>query len=244
MTKEIHFFSDFLIGKQKPLSKEKKSEEILEKNADIIDDKEKVQENTENSNEKAEESKEFSNDNEIIEVDNQISRKRAVSHRKCEKQEEKIVEVSEQKENEVDEMEPTVTRSRAVSKRTNKIEVNNDNNANEGSNEENSSPNRERSRGKTTHTPSKICDSEIKKQFSQDMDEKNAGVSSKTNQEKFDFTLLDYFLAFLDQKQLNLVLAGYFEKVMIGLLSLRKKHVSFIFCCLSIILFFRFTNIL
>jgi len=220
MTKEIRFFSDFLIGKEKPLTQKRTSEDNMEKLPEINISAEK----TEEESKEPLSFPEFTFANDIPEEDTPISRKRAVSHRNPQKPiEEKIIEIPEKKE-EDPENEPVMTRSRAVSKRAPKPIEKPVENISASENEEKIlTPTR--FRGKTIAiVPMKKEEKELKKKLSENYEESDSLLERKIAKER-DFALLEYFLSFLKEENLNLVLAGYFEKVFTSLMGLRNKEV-------------------
>lgn len=167
-----------------------------------------TQENNEMSEEKKDIKKENNEDNLFV------TRKRAVSHRKVEKIKDRNVEATLQKE--IEEEEPSISRSGAGSRKINNIEVNHDEKVI-------ITP---RSRGKTIQTIIKKegSEKEIKKKLSYENNDLEIN-NKELEKEKLDFALLDYFLSFINQENLNLTLSGYFQKVFNSLVGTRNKTV-------------------
>ena len=205
ITKEINFFLDFLLGRPKILSKNKVSLiEESENSPNIFHfDKETIKIDEENKNDIKDEKEE-------------IFPEKAVFQHKIP---ENIEELSAEHNIDTSE-EPVMTRNRAVSKR------NNSNIIEEKPNNEDISDKNTRIRGRTYQSPTPRKKESLKKQFSENFDENNNILIKVRNSENtFNFTLLNYIFSFINQSQLNLVLAGYFEKVIISLLNLRDIYV-------------------
>ena len=66
-----------------------------------------------------------------------------------------------------------------------------------------------------------------RKKFSETFEEGFQLTGSRVEAKPLDFGLLEYFLGFLGEEKLNLVLAGYFEKVFVSMMALKNKEVIY-----------------
>lgn len=291
MTKEIRFFADFLIGKQKPLSLKPLPTETKKSVVfDRIDDLKTSEESKESasfSDFTFSKSEDFTfnkpdSSQPHEEEDIPSCRKRAVSRRApLQKpiEEKPIIESPEKKEEDPENEQIVNTRSRAVSRRapqkveppareiisnksTNEDSMKSDqmatNMTDKSGNEDSHSvknhqmeinttaienpaqmenktnaENEEkiftpvRGRGKTSAILKKEEVIEVKKKFSETFQEGFQLTGSRGEAKPLDFGLLEYFLGFLREEKLNLVLAGYFEKVFVSMMGLKNKEVIY-----------------